>query len=313
MHKISFAIPAQYYLPDVDLDSIFSMYRAAGIDGIDFGFYAFVGKIYGDRFFKKDMDELRTIFSRYKEALDRNGLVINQTHTPFPTVKFRGTEEEREEYNTYLIEATHKTIELTAFLGGKYAVIHPVHFPNTVLEDEQRRLNMEFYPQFIETAKKFGVKICLENMWGRRDSGTAIFDSACADAAEACDYIDTLNAIAGEEIFVFCFDVGHANLCGKHMQNTIRKLGHRLQVLHIHDTDKVDDLHTLPFTCITGGGLPVTDWEGMILGLRDIGYRGFINFEAQIAFRQFPKPTHPALCGMFAAIGRYFSDEITKE
>ena len=79
------------------------------------------------------------------------------------------------------------------------------------------------------------------------------------------------------------------------------------------NTDKVDDLHTLPFTCITHGGLPVTDWEGMILGLRDIGYRGFINFEAQTAFRQFPKPTHPALCGMFAAIGRYFSDEITKE
>ena len=314
MHKISITVLPQHYRPDADLDKIYSTLRAAGIDGIDFSFEAstFGAKNgYEDWFFKKDMDELKTIFSRFKDALDRNGLVVNQTHTPFPTVKIVG--DNLEEYNSYLVEATHKTIELTAFLGGKYAIVHPVHYPNTVLADEQKRLNMAFYPQFIETAKRCGVKICLENMWGRRSSGTAIFDSACADPREACEYIDELNAMAGEEIFAFCFDAGHANLCGKHMQNTIRTLGHRLQTLHLHDTDKVNDLHTLPYTCIAPGGAPITDWQGMLWGLRDIGYRGFINFEASIAFRQFPEPTHPAVYALFAAVGRYFSNEITEE
>ena len=315
MHKISISILAQCYRPDADLDKIYGMLREAGIDGIDFSLEASTFGVkngYEDWFFKKDMSELKTILSRFKEALDRNGLVVNQTHTPFPTMKPVG--DDVEEYNTYLVEATHKAIELTAFLGGKYAVVHPIHSPNTVLADEQKKLNMAFYPQFIETAKRFGVKICLENMWGRRNgNGTCIFDSACADPREACEYIDELNAIAGEEIFVFCFDAGHANLCGKHMQNTLRILGHRVQALHVHDTDKINDLHILPFSCVAPGGAPSTDWEGMAMGLRDIGYSGFINFEASVAFRQFPEPTHAALCGMFAAIGRYFSAEISKE
>ena len=315
MHKISISILSQWYRPDTDLDRIYGMLREAGIDGIDFSLEAstFSAKNgYEDWFFKKDITELKTILSRFRDALDRNGLVVNQTHSPFPTMKPVG--DGVEEYNTYLVEATHKAIELTAFLGGKYVVIHPVHSPNTILADEQKKLNMAFYPQFIETAKRFGVKICLENMWGRRGgNGVCIFDSACADPREACEYIDELNAIAGEEIFAFCFDAGHANLCGKHMQNTLRTLGHRVQALHVHDTDKVNDLHILPYSCVAPGGASVTDWEGMAMGLRDIGYNGFINFEASIAFIQFPKPTHPAVCALFAAIGRHFSNEITKE
>ena len=314
MHKISIAIPSHCYRPDADLDKIYGMCRKAGIDGIDFSFESstFGAKNgYEDNFFKKDINELKKVFSRFKDALDRNGLVVNQTHTPFPTVKFSGGDVQA--YNAYLVEATHKTIELTAFLGGKYAIVHPAHAPNTVLSDEQKKVNMEFYPRFIDTAKKFGVTICLENMWGRRGgSGTCIYDSACADPREACEYIDELNAIAGEEIFAFCFDVGHANLCGKHMQNTLRILGKRTKALHIHDTNKVEDTHTIPYAFCASGGSPVTDWEGLLYGLRDIGYNNFINFEAASAFRCFPEPTHPALCAMFAAIGKYFSDEISK-
>ena len=313
MHKISIALLGSHYHPDTDLDQLYGMIHAAGIDGIDFSlesstFNAKNG--YVDSFYKKDMDELKSIFSRFKDALDRNGLVVAQTHGPFPTYKF---EEGQEAYNAYLVEATKKCIELTAFLGGKYIVVHPAHAPNTVLYEEEKAVNMAFYPQFIETAKKFGVKICLENMWGRRGgAGTCIFDSACADPREACEYIDALNAIAGEEIFCFCFDVGHANLCGKHMQNTVRRLGSRLQTLHVHDTNKIDDVHTIPYSFCAPGGATITDWQGFLMGLRDIGYDGFINFEAMIAFRTYPTPLHPALCNMFGAIGRYFSSEIEK-
>lgn len=311
MHKISIALLGSHYRPETDLDQLYGMIRAAGINGIDFSFCDFTKNGgYCDQFFKKDMEELKSILSRFKDALDRNGLVVNQTHTPFPTYKFG---EGQEDYNAYLVEATHKCIELTAFLGGKYAIVHPAHAPNTVLYEEEKAANMAFYPQFIETAKKFDVKICLENMWGRRGgAGACIFDSACADPREACEYIDELNDMAGEEIFCFCFDVGHANLCGKHMQNTIRRLGHRLQALHIHDTNKLEDIHTIPYSFCSPGGAPVTDWQGMLMGLRDIGYTGYLNFEAMNAFRCYPAPLHPALLGMFRAIGEYFSTEIEK-
>ena len=37
-----------------------------------------------------------------------------------------------------------------------------------------------------------------------------IYEGTCTDAVEACYYVDTLNDIAGEKLFGFCFDTGHA-------------------------------------------------------------------------------------------------------
>ena len=103
MHKISIALLGSQYSPETDLDQLYGMIHAAGIDGIDFSlesstFNAKNG--YADSFYKKDMDELKSIFSRFKDALDRNGLAVAQTHGPFPTYKF---EEGQEAYNAYLV------------------------------------------------------------------------------------------------------------------------------------------------------------------------------------------------------------------
>ncbi len=308
MHKISISADLPYHR-DADLDAVFSMYRRAGLDGIDFSLCYFDEKHgYPQAFWTQEPAVIHSEIRRFKDALDRNGICVEQTHAPYPTLKL---ESGAEVYNEYTEIALHRSIECTALLGGKYVVIHPVHKPNTVLFEEELAANLAFYPKFIQDAKRFGITICLENMWGRRNgSGSCIFDSACADPHEACALIDRLNELAGEKVFAFCFDVGHANLCGKHMQNTIRLLGDRIVTLHIHDTDKTEDLHTLPYSqCVPGG--PITDWQGMLWGLRDIGYRGFLNFEVDSAFQFFPAPTHEALCGLFAAIGRYFSTEIT--
>ena len=91
MHKISVALLGSHYSPETDLDQLYGMIRAAGIDGIDFSlesntFNAKNG--YEDNFYKKDMDELKAIFTRFKDALDRNGLAVAQTHGPFPTYRF---------------------------------------------------------------------------------------------------------------------------------------------------------------------------------------------------------------------------------
>ena len=60
---------------------------------------------------------------------------------------------------------------------------------------------------------------------------------------------------------------------------------------------------------MSNGANPLGDYRSMILGLREIGYRGAINFEAHAAFEVFPEYTHGALLGLFRAIGEYFSNE----
>ena len=289
-----------------ELDGFLALVKAAGIDGVDFPLYAFQNKD-NPRFFDKPLDEIIEILRPLKEALDHHGLAVCQTHSPFPTYK-----PDDEDFNAYQVRAHRKCCDLSRYLECDLMVVHPAHHIS-MTPKEQREESIKLYSALIEDAKRTGVTILLENMWARRGgAGSAIFDSACADADEAVDYIDTLNTMAGEELFGYCFDVGHASLCGKNMRNFLCTLGSRVKALHIHDTNRLDDTHTIPYSFCTTSGAPMTDWEGMLAGLREIGYRGAINFEAATAFVTYPKPLYPALLHMFCAIGRYFSDEIEK-
>ena len=313
MRRISIAASI-LHKASTDIDAVCAMYKANGIDGVDFGFDCYtVANGHRDRFFSgQSIDELKAFFTPYKEAFERHGIEVVQTHPPFPTVKFvDGKDEAKEDYNARALNAVKKSLELTAFFGCKYAVVHPAHGVLDMDLDEQKKANMKYYSGLIDDARRHGVTVCLENMWNRRNGG-AIVDSACSNPYEACDYIDTLNDMAGEELFGFCFDVGHANLTGKNMRNDLRILGKRVKVLHIHDTDKLEDKHTLPYAYTGSQGLSVTDYVGFIAGLRDIGYEGNINFEIGNAFKAFPAPTHPALCALVASIGKYFESEIEK-
>ena len=313
MHKISVSASILHQ-KDTDIDAVCAMYKAGGIDGVDFGFsYYTTSNGHSEKFFSsKSIEELKAFFTPYKEAFERHGIEVCQTHTPYPTYKFNNSEKETaESYNARVLDAIKKTIELTEFFGCKYTVVHPVHGALDMGDDELKSINMKFYSELFADARKHGVTICLENMWNRRDGG-AIFDSVCADAHEACDYVDTLNDMAGEELFGFCFDVGHANLTGKNMRSTLRQLGKRVKLLHIHETDKLEDRHTIPYAYIGTKGNPLTDYKGFVAGLRDIGYEGELSFEISYAFKVFPKPTHPALCALVGAIGNYFAEEITQ-
>ncbi len=309
MHEISITNQHLFNL-DADINSMLNDFKNAGIEGVDFSFdYMFSSdKSFGKNFFKKDIDELKTAMDVYKTAFKKYGISVVQTHAPFPSYSFKKGDED---FNEFMDKVTRKCIELTAYLGSKYIVIHPPK-ANHILHDEERAVNISYYSKLIDDARRHGVTICLENMW-RYHSEARIIEDACANPYEACDYIDTLNDIAGEELFGFCFDVGHANICGRHMQNTLRILGKRVKVLHIHDTDGERDNHTVPYAFSSPSGMPLTDYEGFLAGLRDIGYEGALNFESCYAFNSFPKSTHPALYGLFKAIGDYFSAEIKKQ
>ncbi|MBQ1729247.1 MAG: DHH family phosphoesterase, partial [Oscillospiraceae bacterium] len=136
--------------------------------------------------------------------------------------------------------------------------------------DTRHEINIRLFSSLIPDAKRTGVKILLENMFVSWKAKR--IEAICADMGEACAYIDELNAIAGEEIFGFCYDSGHAALLGKNQEKAIRTLGHRLLALHLHDNDGVSDSHRFPY-------YGITDWETVLRALHEIGYSGTLNFE----------------------------------
>lgn len=75
----------------------------------------------------------------------------------------------------------------------------------------------------------------------------------------------------GDEVKV-CLDVGHANVLGVNLYDTVTMLGDRLIALHLHDNDGTGDQHRLPFS-------GTADWDGFCRGLAEIGFTGSLSLE----------------------------------
>ena len=252
-------------------------------------------------FFDQDMEAILAHFAPIKAAAKENGIGFSQMHAPFPVwVK------DNETVSAYMITVVEKLCRVCAFLGCPAIVVHPV---NRTLKEDELATNFALYRALIPVAKETGVKICLENMFTNFNGHTT--EGACADAAEVCTYIDTLNAEAGENCFGYCLDVGHANLVGKKLRSFVRALGHRLTVLHLHENNGVLDQHLAPYTqTAVINTKNAMDWEGFIGALREIGYQGSLSFETFHATNLIPAPLRPAMLSYIAAVGHYWAQRI---
>lgn len=281
-------------------DAAFAFIKSFGFEALDYNLdHALTpGQIArGEKteFMNQSVDQLLEYYRPVKEAAQKHGISLAMAHAPFPM-----NSEEHPEYNDYIVDSVIKLMAVCQYLQIPSLVVHPITCKDRTKEWE---LNMQMYPKLIPAAKKYGVKICLENMYAFIGGhGTC---RACANADEACRYIDTLNEMAGEEVFGFCYDVGHANLLSCNMYEDLKKLGHRLTVLHIHENDGRLDSHCIPYT-YKNGVTCTTDWEAFLKGLKEVGYEGPLNFETFAALHNTPKEVMCELLKLICSIGNYF-------
>ena len=124
-----------------------------------------------------------------------------------------------------------------------------------------------------------------------------------SDFDTACRFVDEMNTIAGEDIFGFCLDVGHAVLLRRDLYNVITKLGKRLTVLHVHDNNTETDQHLFPYE-------GKADWDAFCRGLHDIGYSGTLSFETFNGMRTRDESLAPELLRLLHSIGVLFVKRI---
>ena len=194
------------------------------------------------------------------------------------------------------------TIAGCASIGCKKLVIHPFFgtYEHMLSEEAEWELNKDRYARLIPAAKQWGVKILLENMFVRHKG--KIYQACCSDFHQAARYVDELNGLAGEKIFGFCLDTGHALLVGKDIKHAMAALGSRIEAFHIHDNNGVDDQHLAPY-------MGVLDWDRFVEGLREIGYHGHLSFETHGAVeRAFDPDLVPEALRLIARAGRLFAE-----
>ena len=196
------------------------------------------------------------------EAAQKNNLYFNQAHSPFPSYIFG----ESNTHNELLLSRIIRSIKIAGLVGAKYIVVHPTECPPDI---DEKKFNIDFYNSLIPYCKEYNVKIALENLWRYDCENDKAAPSVCSYSSELADYYESLDP----QYFGVCLDVGHCEIVGEAAQDAIISLGHdRLHALHIHDNNKLFDLHTVPYQ----GKL---DWDKIMSALARIGYEGDFTYE----------------------------------
>jgi tRNA (cytidine(34)-2'-O)-methyltransferase len=125
--------------------------------------------------------------------------------------------------------------------------------------------NKAFFEQLYPVIEKTGVNVLVEN-------GTRVNMGPNREYFyTGQDMVDFLRYLDHPQIHA-CWDTGHANCRGNRQYDDLVALGNRLDGIHIHDNDGRCDEHTAPF-------LGTVDWDSVLRGLVDMGYKGYFTFE----------------------------------
>lgn len=288
------------------IDAGFGMIADAGFDCVDFNIDEFLpgGQIRSQKnegFFDQSDKDLLAALKPYMTAAKVHGVGFGQAHAPFPTYIHNAPET-----NAYVLHAISKCMMLCAEINCPWIVVHPGFnaYSEQLTPEEEFRLNEEIYSALIPVIRATGVRVATENMFSGYKG--KIIEAVMSDLDYAARFVDHMNEIAGEKLFGFCLDVGHATLLHHDQRRGIHKLGDRLTVLHLHDNDGQSDQHLFPYDGIT-------DWDAVCKGLKDIGYKGTLNFETYNGLSSRDPSLAAKLLALLSAIGRMFIDRIEGE
>ena len=193
-----------------------------------------------------DDDDYERVLDRYMEECAGLGLKILTSHIPY---RYAYNDPTSENYD-YNFKMTCRSLAASEYLGAEWAVVHTKKAEDTV-------------PYVKRLLQESGVKLI----------GIAIENMMHYPVEELIKSHDILKA-EGYNVGV-CFDTGHAHV-NKHFDTdvaeTVRLLGDRIKMLHVHDNLRNSDHHAAPF-------LGSIKWDSVMQALAEVGYTGALNLE----------------------------------
>ena len=257
---------------DMDLKSTCKKLREIGYDCVDYaiGDYEEVNP-----YLIQDRKIWTEFFKEQARIINGEGLTVSQTHGAFPTDLDPNNPRV---FTPEVLEIHKKEIEATNLLNSKHIVIHPIHVEDS--KDVYVKTNVKAFSQLTPTLKEFGVKNCVENMWAKNSQTNQFYATGCSLPEDMLTIINELN---DNDAFCACLDTGHLNILKIDVADAVKKLGDKLEVLHVHDNlDNADSHFPISFGS--------TDWEKFAKALKEVNYQGVFSLEFIFPrFRQFGK------------------------
>ena len=253
----------------------------SGFDGIDYSMFHMNGRDGADC--RLNQPGYREHIKKVRSVAESYGVTFEQSHAPFPSQR-----EKDVIYNSKMLDLLSRSAEISAMLGVKMMVVHPVFYKRRPLEK-----NIDFFNKIERLASENGIRIAIENVWGADKRGNPVPNISGSRSDTLKALIDSLDC----RYFTACVDVGHCGLVGEKPWKMIRNMGDRIGCFHIHDNDNKSDLHTLPYTA-------KLDWDAVFGAVADIGYAGSFTFEADRFFINMPEELLPDALKFMASTGR---------
>lgn len=177
---------------------------------------------------------------------------------------------------------------------------------------QEWEVNKVYYLEQIGLLESDGEskQILLQNL--SKDVNGHMIRGLCSEARVACQWIDHLNEIVGREAFGMCVDTGALNLCGQNPYEYIHTLGSRVKAVIIRENDGQNDYAMLPFTSVANGCTQM-DWLGVIRGLREIAFDGYLIMDFGDTANAFSPLLRPQIMSMAKSIAEYFQWQIEIE
>jgi len=171
---------------------------------------------------------------------------------PFVHLGYKGINNiwiEGEEGNK-LVESYLKDLDICKINNIDMVVMH---LTSKSVAPEPNLIGIERLQRIVDYAEKLGIKVAFENtkIWG------------------SLEYV--FNHIKNSNIGI-CFDAGHYH-CHFNDRFNWKKFKNKIFAVHLHDNDKSDDLHLLPFD-------GTIDWKELAKNLKNANYKGPIILES---------------------------------
>ena len=266
----------------------------AGFDALDYTFTPWMER--------GEMPWNRNDYVAYAKEVNQiaadNGIYFNQAHAPFLFHASYLPDWDRE-----IMPLQIRCMESCALLGIPHMVVHPIHhLPYEKNKKEIWDLNFEYYHRLQPYAKEFGVKISLENMFGRDERRNCFVGDMFSNPYEYAEFFD---ALGDTENFICLVDTGHSGIVGEDAGETIRVLGSRVKGTHINDNCFRGDDHLIPYE-------GTIDWNDVMKALAEIHYEGDRTFEALHLYENLEEDFYLTKATYLHDVGRYLIAKFEK-
>lgn len=223
----------------------------------------------------------RAFYEELRSYADFCGIEPAQSHAPYGS-SFKDEEKTKKRFSEIV-----KAMEHMSWMKIPMIVVHPYKHLN-YKEGSNREILMEqnlaFFRRLIPYGEAYGIKIAIENI-----------DKSITETAEGM--LELYHAL-NSPVITLCYDVGHSIISGQDTVAMLTALAPYIGCTHFHDSDGVTTSHTLPF-------YGEIDWESVMRGFAQVGYRGNLSFEAGKFLRRVPPSLRAQGASYMASVGKY--------